>query len=91
MQLLYQQYKYMSKSAKKEVIDLQRFVKILYLLLIPAGRFHPTKYDPPAAKQDPKKMLVSLEKGEAHAQEHQLSIEPVDPRFVVGMTTLRSF
>lgn len=87
-QALYQQHKYMSNSAKKEVIDLPRLVKILYLLLIPAGRFHPSKYNPPVAKQDPTQKLVSLEKGRVNAEEEELVIEPVEPRLVAVKNAL---
>jgi hypothetical protein len=73
----------MSKSAGKEVLDFPRLIRVLYLLSVPGGKFHPSKYNPQVVKQDPSKLLVSLEKGTAHSGADELSIEPVDPRCVL--------
>ena len=35
----------------REAVDLVRFMKLLYMMICPAGPFHPSKYDPDAAKK----------------------------------------
>jgi hypothetical protein len=37
----------MSWSQRQEVVDVPGIITIIYILLYPDGRFHPSKYSPP--------------------------------------------
>jgi hypothetical protein len=61
---LFERYKHMSWSQRQEVVDVPGIITIIYILLYPDGRFHPSKYSPPKIQRlSSTDMLVRWFKG----------------------------
>ena len=87
---LYDRFKYISSQTRSEVVDVPRAIQMLYMLLLPDGRFHPARYNPPRKKptDDDISKFVTLQAGppemqEANKIQQALTIDPVDPAQVV--------
>ena len=87
---LYDRFKYVSSQTRSEVVDVPRAIQMLYMLLLPDGRFHPARYNPPRKKptDDDISKFVTLQAGppemqEANKIQQALTIDPVDPAQVV--------
>jgi len=53
--------KYISSATQgREAVDVVRFMKLLYMLVCPAGKFHPDRYDPHKKPRDEKANLISM-------------------------------
>jgi len=74
----FKQCAYQSSATQgRDAVDVVRFMKLLYILVLPDGPFVPSRYDPQKKAADPDENLVSMHV--AKASERPPRIEPVVP------------
>ena len=74
----FKQCAYQSSATQgRDAVDVVRFMKLLYILVLPDGPFVPSRYDPQKKAADPNENLVSMHV--AKASERPQRIEPVVP------------
>mmetsp|Transcript_68556 Transcript_68556/g.142951 ORF Transcript_68556/g.142951 Transcript_68556/m.142951 type:complete len:708 (+) Transcript_68556:11-2134(+) len=81
----FERVKYQSRGGPEWVVDVVRFMKLLYMTIYPTGKFHPNTYNP--ARAPPKKeedMFVSFAKARVQS-DRPPRFENVQPaRFIKG-------
>ena len=80
----FERLKYKSKSTGTDVLDILRFLKMLYILILPHGKFHPDRYNPPVTQHAAGHMHGAVHEPSPHmGSDEDLIIDPVDPLRIV--------